>query len=187
MIELFSLWLPVLVSAVFVFIVSSLVHMVLPWHKKDYPKLPMEDKVLDALRPLDLPAGDYMIPRANDMKEMRSPEFIEKRKKGPVLIMTVVPKEVGTEMGTALVLWFLYGLVISHFTAYVLSLSAVAGEITMRVFRIATTVSFLGYALALWQISIWYRRSWLITVKSTVDGLMYAIITGATFYWLWPR
>jgi len=186
MIEILSLWLPVVLSSIFVFIASSVIHMALPWHKNDYPKLAMEEKLMDALRPLNLPRGDFMVPRANDMKEMRSPEFTEKLKKGPVLILTVLPNGMSS-MGRSLFLWFLNSVVISIFTAYVLGRSFMIGETYFHVFRIACAVSFLGYAAGLWQMSIWYRRSWSITLKSTFDGLIYALVTAGTFGRLWPH
>ena len=40
--------------------------------------------------------------------------------------------------------------------------------------------------VALWQTSIWYNKPWIITLKSTVDGLIYALCTAAVFGWLWP-
>ena len=55
MVELSSLWLPILLSAVIVFVVSSIIHMVSPWHRSDYPKIANEEKVMDALRPLNIP------------------------------------------------------------------------------------------------------------------------------------
>ena len=58
-----ALWLPILLSSVIVFVVSSVIHMALPWHKSDYPPIPNEDKVMDALRPFAIPPGDYMVPR----------------------------------------------------------------------------------------------------------------------------
>src|SRR6516225_9800398 len=91
MTSLLELWLPILVSAIFVFIASSIIHTVLPWHKGDYPKIPNEDKVMDSLRPLAIPPGDYMVPRASSMKDMKSPEFTEKLKKGPVMMITMFP------------------------------------------------------------------------------------------------
>src|SRR2546428_655024 len=97
-----SLWLPILVSSVLVFVVSSAIHMASPWHKSDYPKLPNEGRVMDALRPLAIPAGDYMMPRASNRQEMRSPEFAEKMKKGPVMMLTVWPggsMAMGTHLG----------------------------------------------------------------------------------------
>src|SRR5437763_14495446 len=88
---LLALWLPIVGSAVLVFVVSSVIHMMSPWHKSDYPKLANEDRVMDALRPLAIPPGDYMIPRPSSREEMRAPEFVEKVKRGPVMVLTVLP------------------------------------------------------------------------------------------------
>ena len=57
----------------------------------------------------------------------------------------------------------------------------------LTVFRIVGTVTFAGYALALAQYSIWYGRAWSITLKSMFDGLIYALLTGGVFGWLWPQ
>jgi len=38
----------------------------------------------------------------------------------------------------------------------------------------------------LWQMSIWYRRSWSTTLKATLDGVIYGLLTGGAFGWLWP-
>jgi len=73
MTALHLLWLPILLSSVIVFVVSSIIHMALPWHKSDYPKMPNEDRVMDALRPLAIPPGDYMIPRPSSREDLRSP------------------------------------------------------------------------------------------------------------------
>lgn len=183
---LVSLWLPILLSAVLVFIMSSIIHMASPWHKSDYPKLQNEDEVRRALGPLNLPEGDYMVPRASSNAEMKSPEFIEKHRQGPNVIMTVLPKgDLG--MGRNLALWFLFAVVVSIFTAYVACLTLPAGTEYMQVFRVAGTVAFVGYSLALWQMSIWYHRSWSITIKSTVDGLIYGLLTAGAMGWLWPK
>ena len=55
MTALSALWLPILLSAVLVFVASSLIHMASPWHKSDYPKLPDEEQLIGALRPLVIP------------------------------------------------------------------------------------------------------------------------------------
>ncbi len=91
MVGLSALWLPILLSAVIVFVVSSIIHIATPWHKGDYRKMADEDKAMDALRPLALPPGDYMVPRPPSAQEMRSPDFVEKMNKGPVLVLTVMP------------------------------------------------------------------------------------------------
>jgi hypothetical protein len=183
---LLVLWLPILLSAVLVFVVSSLIHMASPWHKSDYPKLSNEDRVMDALRPLALPPGDYMMPRPSSRAEMRSPQFLEKFKKGPVLMLTVWPGG-SMSMRNQLVQWFLYAVVVGCFAAYVAGRALPAGAPSLQVFRFAGVTAFVGYAAALWQMSIWYRRAWTTTIKSTVDGLIYALLTAAAFAWLWPR
>lgn len=180
------LWLPILLSSVIVFVVSSVIHMALPWHKNEYPKVPNEDKVMDALRPFAIPPGDYMIPRPSSQENMRSPEFTEKLKKGPVMILTVLPNG-STPMGTNLVLWFLYSAVVGLFAAYVAGRALSADANYLHVFRMVGTTAFLGYSVALWQMSIWYRRAWSTTIKATVDGLIYALLTAGIFGWLWPR
>ena len=186
MISLTALWLPILLSAVIVFVASSLIHMVLPWHKSDFAKMPNEDKVMEALRPLAIPPGDYMVPRPASMQDMKSPEFMEKMKKGPVMMATVMPSG-PTSMGRNLGLWFLYCVVMGIFAAYVASRALHPGSHYLSVFRFAGVAAFLGYAGALWPMSIWFRRAWSTTIKSTIDGLIYALLTAGTFGWLWPR
>jgi hypothetical protein len=181
-----SLWLPILLSAVIVFLASSVIHMMLPWHKSDYPKMPNEDKVMDALRPLAIPPGDYMIPRPSSTQEMRAPEFLEKMKKGPVVVMTVLPNG-PMGMGKNLTQWFLYSVVVGVFGAYVAGRALPPGAAYLSVFRFVGVTAFLAYAAALWQMSIWYRRAWITTIKATVDGLIYGLLTAGTFGWLWPH
>lgn len=186
MTDLFSLWLPILLSSVFVFLMSSIVHMVLPWHKNDYPKLPNEDRVMDAIRPLGISPGEYMIPRPSGRQDMRSPEFAEKMKKGPVTMFTVWPNG-PAKMGRNLVLWFFYSIVVGVFCAYVAGRALPVGAMYLQVFRFAGVAAFLSYTVALWQMSIWYNRPWSTTFKITVDGMLYALLTAGTFGWLWPR
>jgi hypothetical protein len=186
MTELSALWLPILLSAVKVFVASSIIHMLLPWHKGDYPKLPKEDKVLDALRPFAIPPGDYMAPRPSSRQDMRSPEFAEKMKKGPVMVLTVLPNG-PMAMGRNLILWFLYCGVVTLFAAFVAGSALPAGASHHGVFHFVALTAFIGYSLALWQMSIWYRRAWSSTIKATVDGFIYALLTAFTFVWLWPQ
>jgi len=185
MVELLSLWMPILVSAVFVFIVSSIIHMLLPYHRNDFGKVSSEDEVMGALRPFAIPPGDYILPRAGSTKEMNSPEFMEKMTKGPVVFMTVI-KNGPPSMAGSLVLWFLYSVVISVFAAYIAGRALGPGAHYLAVFRFAGCTAFAGYALALLQNSIWYKRNWGATLKSMFDGLVYALVTAGTFGWLWP-
>ena len=186
MVGLQALWLPILLSSIIVFVVSSIIHMLLPWHKSDYARVADEDKLMDALRPFSIPPGDYMVPRPSDMQDMRSPEFAAKRQKGPVLLFTVLPNG-PMQMGRSLALWFVYSLVIGLLAAYVAGRALPPGAEYLRVFQFTGTVAFIAYSVALWQMSIWYRRGWGITIKTTVDGLIYALFTAGTFGWLWPH
>jgi hypothetical protein len=186
MVSIPELWLPILLSSVFVFLISWLVHMLPLWHKSDYPKMPNEDQVRDAIRPLAIPPGEYIVPRASSSKDMCKPEFIEKLKQGPVLMLTVWPNQ-PFSMGKSLVLWFIYCVIVGIFSAYVAGRALQPGAEYLSVFRFAGVTAFCCYAVALWQNSIWYKRSPSITFKLTLDGLIYALFTAGTFGWLWPR
>ena len=186
MTELTSLWLPILLSAVVVFIVSSIIHMAMPWHKNDYPKIPDEDKVMDALRPFNIPPGDYMMPRASSSQEMKSTEFKDKINKGPVMIVTVRPNG-QWQMGMPLLLWFVYSLVVGFFAAYIASHALPVGAHYLAVFRFIGASAFMGYAFAYMPMSIWYGRAWSSTIKMIFDGLIYALLSAGVFGWLWPR
>lgn len=186
MVPVLSLWLPILLAAVCVFVVSSLIHMVLGYHRSDVKKVGPEDELLDTLRRLDVPPGDYVVPHAGSPEAMRQPEFVAKMTRGPVVFMTLVPGSPGW-MGSSLAMWFVYCLVIGVFAAYVTGRVFGPGADYLEVFRFAGTTAFAGYALALPQHSIWFKRSWGTTLKSMFDGLVYALFTAGCFGWLWPR
>lgn len=186
MTELTALWLPILLSSVIVFVASSLIHMASPWHKSDYPRVPDEDGLRAAVGPLSIPPGDYMVPRPAGRAEMRSPEFAEKIEKGPNLIITVLPNGPWS-MSRNLILWFIYLGAVGKFSAYIAAQQLPVGAVYSRVFKIVAVTAFVGYTVALWQMSIWYRRAWSTTIKATIDGLIYALLTAGTFGWLWPR
>src|SRR5215831_7280848 len=88
MVPLSALWLPIVLSAVIVFVASSVMHMLLPYHRADYQQLPDEDKVLPALRSAGLKRGLYIFPFSTH-KDMKSPALQEKYKQGPVGMMTI--------------------------------------------------------------------------------------------------
>ena len=183
MVPVTSLWAPVVLAAALVFVVSSILHMVLPYHRTDWARLPSEDEVMDALRRYKIPPGDYMLPCAGTPDAMRTTEFQDKMKRGPVAVMTMM--ESGPpSMGKSLAMWFVYALVVGVFAGYVTGRALPRDADYMQVFRFAGTVAFTGYALALWQNTIWYKRSVSATLKSTFDGLVYALLTAGCFGWL---
>jgi len=186
MVPVMSLWVPILLSAVIVFLASSLFHMVLPFHKNDVRRFGDEDAVLDALRRLKIPPGEYAAPMPGPGVGMNSPEFNEKMKKGPLVLMTISPGA-PMSMGRPLTLWFVYGIVVSIFAAYIAGRALGPGAHYLEVFRFAGCTAFLGYSLALAQDSIWWRTNWGTTIKGMIDGLIYGLLTSGTFGWLWPR
>ena len=185
MVPLVSLWLPILLSAVIVFVASFLLHMVLRYHNSDFSAVPAEDQVASALRSAGVAPGDYMIPHGGGPEAMKDPAFVEKMKRGPVAVMTVLPSGPPT-MGAELAQWFVYCVVISIFAGYVAGRALDPGATYLDVFRFAGTTAFAGYALALWQDRIWFKRKLSTTLKQTFDGLIYALLTAGVFGWLWP-
>lgn len=184
MVAIVSLWLPILLSAVFVFIASSIIHMVLSYHWKDFSKAPKEDELLGTLRSLEIPPGEYTVPYCASPKEMKDPAYVEKRTKGNVALVTVMRGDAG--MAGSLVGWFVYCVVMSVIAAYVTGRALAPGAHYLDVFRFAGCTAFVGYAAALWQSTIWFKRPVSTTLKSTFDGLIYAFLTAGTFGWLWP-
>ena len=184
MVSLVDLWLPILLSAVLVFVASSVIHMVLhKWHSSDFKRFAAEDAVMDALRRFDLGPGDYAAPLPESMAHMSSAEFKAKQARGPSFALTILTNQ---SMGRNLGKWFLYSVVVALFAGYVASIALPVGASYMTVFRVTSTVAFAGYALALWQNWIWYSRGLGYTVRTTIDGLVYGLLTGGAFGWLWP-
>ena len=185
MVPLSALWLPILLSAVIVFIGSSIMHMLLPYHRGDYRQLPDEDKVLPVLRGAGLARGLYIFPYCNQ-KEMKSPAMQEKYTQGPVGMMTVFPSG-PPAMGKFLGLWFGFCLIVSFFVAYLTGHTVMTGAHYLAVFRVAGTAGFLAYGLGHLSNSIWKGQTWSFTIKEVIDGLIYGLLTAGTFGWLWPR
>ncbi len=185
MVPITSLWLPILLAAVLVFAASSIIHMVLTYHRGDHRKLPAEDEVMGALRKFSLPPGDYMMPCGEGPKAMSDPAFVQKMTQGPVALVTVMPSG-PPAMGASLAQWFVYCVVVGIFSAYIAGRALGPGAQYLEVFRLAGCAAFVGYALALWQNSIWYKRAWRTTLKMTFDGLVYGLLTAGAFGWLWP-
>ena len=145
MVPLAELWFPILLSAVFVFVVSSILHMVIPIHKDDFAKLPGEEKLLDAMQSQNLQPGSYMFPCAESMKDMGTPEMIEKCNKGPVGIMTVTVSG-PPAMGKYLSMWFIYSIIIGIFVAYIAGLGLERGAESMTVFRMTAAAAVISVA-----------------------------------------
>ena len=181
-----ALWLPILLSAVFVFVLSSILHMVLKYHNSDYRRLSNEDAVRAAIRAGNPEPGQYVFPHAVDMKDMETPAVKQKFVEGPVGL-AYLRKPGPVTMGPVLLQWFLFTLIVSFFVGYVAAHAIDPGTPYLHVFRVVGAVAFLAYAAAGIPASIWNGKPWMVAAKETFDGLLYGLVTAGTFGWLWPR
>ena len=181
-----ALWLPIVLSAVLVFVASSVIHMVLKYHNKDYTGLPNEDAVRAALRAGNPAPRQYIIPYCPDMKEMESPEMKQKFIEGPIGVLYLRRPGPPT-MGPMLLQWFLYILVVSFFLGYLAAITIEPGAHYLRVFRVIGAAGFLAYAAGQVPAAIWMGKPWSVAGKEVFDGLVYGLISAGTFGWLWPR
>ncbi len=185
MVPLTELWLPILLSAVLVFFVSSLLNTVLPHHRADFRSLPPESGIRESLLLAKLPPGQYAIPRPETRADLSSPEFRQMMEEGPVVHMRVLPTG-PPRMGGALALWFLTAVLISTLAAYVAGHAVPPGGEYRDVFRFTSSTAAAAYILGLWQESIWFAKPWGNTIRSSLDGFVYALLTAGVFGWLWP-
>lgn len=186
MIPIVSLWIPIVLSAVIVFVASSIMHMMLTYHRSDYRKIPNEGAIREAVGKENLQPGVYFFPYMTSPSEMKSPEVIEKFTKGPVGHLTI-RRSGPPAMGKNLVQWFLFSIVIGVFVAYLGGRFLAAGTHYLTVFRFAGTVAFMGYGVGQIMDSIWKGQPWGATIKGLVDGFVYSLLTAGTFGWLWPK
>ena len=103
-VSLMALWLPILLSAVIVFIASSVVWMVLKYHDSEWKKLPDEEAARSALRGAS--PGQYSIPNGT-AADRNDPAWQEKFKEGPAAMVYVTP-HASLAVGKQLVHWFIY-------------------------------------------------------------------------------
>ena len=185
MVSVAALWVPILVGAGLVFIVSTVIHVVLGYHNSDFKGVANEDAFRAAVGPLNIAPGDYIVPHSSDMKERQSEEFMAKANEGPVIFMTVHGDD-AFAMGPSLIQWFVYSILMGVFAAYVTGLAYGPGAEYMEVFRMSGAVAFAGYGLAIMQQSIWLKRDWTSTGKSLFDALIYGLVTAGALAWLWP-
>lgn len=185
MVPIASLWLAILVSAVLVWLASSVVWMVLPWHKSDFKGLPDEDAARAALGPQQLSPGQYSIPHAGTRDAFKDPGMQAKMAEGPVAFLTVLPNGM-PNMGKQFVLWFLYLVWIGGIVAYVLTRSLPAGVEYLHAFQIAGTVAWMGYGMSSIADGVWFGRPWSVVVKQLFDAFIYACLTAGAFAWQFP-
>lgn len=178
-------WAAALVAAVVVFVVSSVVHMALPYHKSDYGFAPNEDELRKSLNAAGLKPGRYMMPGCHSMKDLASEEMQAKFKEGPVGWFTILPPG-PPSMGKNLLGWFVFTVFISFVVAYLADMALGPGEREL-VFRFTAAASFAIYGLSVFPETIWKAQPLSVSLKFVLDGLFYGLATGFAFDLMWPE
>ncbi len=183
-VTVWSLWLPIVVSGVAVFVASFLAWMVLPHHRSDWSRLPDEIGFTESIRSQSIPADQYMFPHAASSDDWKSEEFKQRWKEGPTGTLTIMG---GTaNMGLNMLWTFLFYLVTAFFVAYIASIAFTRGAGFLDVFQITGATAILGHCFGGIPNAIWFHRKLRAVINDTLDGIVYGIITGLIFAWLWP-
>ena len=184
MVPLTALWLPILLSAVVVFVVSAMVWMVMPHHRNDFTRADDEDALMDAVRRAGGP-GMYMFPWAPD-SEQNSEGYRERLLEGPVGVLRVRDPRSVIDMKPAMARSVLLYLVVGVFVAYLAASTLEVGASYLAVFQVTGTTAFMAYGFIGFQESIWFGLPGKVAFKHALDGLAYALLTAGIFAWLWP-
>lgn len=185
MLSFAQLWLPVLLSAVFVFIASSLINMLLKfWHMPDYHAFSNEDEVRAAIRKGASGVGAYHLPYCT-AETMKQPQAQEKFRQGPNGLV-LLRANGAVNMGALLGQWFAFCVLVSIVCALLARSALPVGAPAMHVCHVVGLAALLGYAFGSIPNAIWWAHPWRSAIKYFIDGFIYALITAATFAWLWP-
>jgi len=184
---LIALWLPILLTAVVVFVLSSLVHMVIKWHAGDYNGFSNEDAVRAAIKAGNPKPGRYVVPFCKDMKDMGSDTMKKKYQEGPVGHFTLGPSG-QPNMGKFLGMWFLWSVVVAIVAAFLATqLFGLDPTRARAAAKLVGAVSFIAYGFGTFQESIWMMRPWSSSAKYVLDSAIYAVGSAAVFYFMWPK
>jgi hypothetical protein len=187
---LLPLWLPILLSAAAVWIVSMIVGMALPHHKQDWIGLPNspgggEDSFMDYLRRSGIKPGNYLFPDFRTREAMKSEKVEKALKEGPVGHLSVWKTPL--TMGDKMVATFIVYLVASTLIAYLTRIALPGAAPFAKVFQVAATAGILAYCFSFIPSALWWGSYKRTIVANVIDGILYAAITGAIFAWRWPH
>ncbi len=180
-----TLWLPILVCGLAVFVVSALAWTVMPHHKKEFRSLPNDDAVLGAIRGGNPAPGLYMTPWFGSQEARTSADGKAKLAAGPMAFITVMPGG-DRSMGPMMAQSLLVNIVVATFVAYLAFHTLPAGADYLTVFRVTGTATFMACGLGHLPDSVWFGRPWSSYLLGAFDALLYGLIAGGVFGWLWP-
>lgn len=186
--DLLTLWLPILLSAAVVWIVSSVVWMALPHHKKDYislPNPPGEDGLMDYLRASGITPGNYAFPNCHAPGAMKSEKVQKAWEHGPIGHLTVWKTPL--TMADKMVATFIVYLAVSTLIAYLTRVALPGPAPFSKVFQVAATAGVLAYCFSFIPSALWWGSYKRTIIANIIDGLLYGALTGAIFAWRWPH
>ena len=181
-----QLWQPILLATFLCFVMSVLVWMVGPHHKKELKGPPNEDGIRDLLRQGNVEAGGYMFPFCDRSDKTAFAEAMKKFAEGPAGVMYVFPKG-PMNMGKMMAQQVVFFLLVNVMLAVLGSRVGLDDQSYLHVFKVIGFVAFMTYAVGVAPESIWFARPWRSYLLGAVDGLLYALVTAGAFGWLWPR
>jgi hypothetical protein len=183
-VSVWALRLPIVLSAVAVFIVAFIAHRLVGHHKGDWKKIPSEDAFLEAVRSQNIEPGQYMFPRC-DIADMKDPEKKQRYQAGPHGVTVVWPGV--PNMFRQLGLTFIFYVLVGVFVGYIGSLALHVGAEYMSVFRVTGTAAIMAYCLGTIPGTIWFSGAWKTQLMYIIDGIVYGLVTAGFFGWLWPK
>lgn len=179
-----QLWLPILIATVCVFFASSIIWMLLPYHKPDIKAIPNEAEFDEAINKLGIAPGFYMYPNCQNAKDMKSEAFKARWKSGPWGTINVMGHQPNFAMNL-LKTFIAYGL-ITVMVAYISGMALGPGADYMNVFRVVATAGILGHCMGALAGSFFLGTPTRFIVTCFIDGVIFALITAGVFASMWP-
>ena len=184
-----QLWLPIVLSAVILFIASSVIWMFAPHHKTEWKEPPQVDALRTFLRQSGITAGAFVFPHmtaADRADKAKAAEKMKQAEEGPAGVLFLrAPGPMG--MGRMMVQQFVFFLVVAALIALLDVHMMDRGTVYLAVFKRDAIIAFLTFGLGTAPESIWFARPWKSFWLQAIDAAIYAGLLAGTFGWLWPR
>ncbi len=175
-----QLWLPILLSGLATHIYSTLAWMLLPHHKPEWNRLPVEQELLELLNRHQVPPNQYMFPFAANGNEAGTPEFKTRQACSGMLIRWATPLNMGAAIGKTLAFFMVAAACIGYLAGLAIPTPSADAA---HVFRVVGTTGILTHCFAHFPHVFWFRRRIAMEV---LDGIIFAMITAGIFAALWP-
>lgn len=206
------LWLPIVVSGVAVWIVSAIGWMAIGHHKRDRDAIPGgaagEQDFMDTITRLNIRPGNYGFPdfcQADNLppKEKRAAQKALYDKHPQGLLRVWGPTNMGANMLLTLVFYFVTSAFIAylgwaalpHHAAAAPAAATIPGAETVaagssmfwKVFQVLGVAGILAYCFAGFPNDLWFQKKRRAMAMDWLDGVIFGLVTGAIFAWLWPK